>query len=75
MHKRKSLPGATGGSPKARRSYDPDKRAALTLGELEAWFAQQIVGRYHQGPTEASRAARPPAPGRCIRRLRCRLGR
>ena len=44
MSKLKSLPGATGGLPKARRSHDPDKQAALTLGELEAWFAQQIVG-------------------------------
>lgn len=36
MSKLKALPGATGGSPKARRSYDPDKHPALTLGELEA---------------------------------------
>ena len=50
MSKPKSLLGSTGGSPKARRSYDPDKHAALTLGELEAWFAQQIVGRCHQDP-------------------------
>lgn len=46
MSKLKALPGATGGSPKARRSYDPDKHAAMTLAELEAWFAQQVV-RYH----------------------------
>jgi putative transposase len=46
MSKLKALPGATGGSPKARRAYDPDKHAAMTLAELEAWFAQQIV-RYH----------------------------
>ena len=50
MRKLESLPGATGGSPKALRSYDPDKHAALTLGELEAWFEQQIVGRYHPRP-------------------------
>jgi len=69
MSKLKSLPGATGGSPKARRSYDPDKHAALTLGELEAWFAQQIVGRYHQEPhrglngvTPAGTWALHPAP-------------
>ena len=69
MSKLKSLPGATGGSPKARRSYDPDKHAALTLGELEAWFAQQIVGRYHQAPhrglkgnTPAGAWALHPAP-------------
>ena len=70
MSKLKSLPGATGGSPKARRSYDPDKHAALTLGELEAWFAQQIVGRYHQDPHRGLKGGTPagawalhPAPG------------
>ena len=57
MSKLEALPGATGGSPKARRSYDPDKHAALTLGELEAWFAQQIVGRYHQEPHRGPTAA------------------
>ena len=69
MSKLKALPGATGGSPKARRSYDPDKHAALTLGELEAWFAQQIVGRYHheahrglKGSTPAAAWALAPAP-------------
>ena len=59
MSKLKSLPGATGGSPKARRSYDPDKHAALTLGELEAWFAQQIVGRYHQDPHRGLKGGTP----------------
>ena len=59
MSKLKALPGATGGSPKARRSYDPDKHAALTLGELEAWFAQQIVGRYHQEPHRGLKGATP----------------
>ena len=70
MSKLKSLPGATGGSPKARRSYDPDKHSALTLGELEAWFAQQIVGRYHQDPHRGLKGGTPagawalhPAPG------------
>ncbi len=69
MSKLKSLPGATGGSPKARRAYDPDRHAALTLGDLEAWFAQQIVGRYHQeahrglkGGTPAGAWALHPAP-------------
>ena len=70
MHKLKSFPGATGGSPKARRSYDPNKHAALTLGNLEAWFVQQIVGRYYQDPhrglnggTPAGAWALHPAPG------------
>jgi putative transposase len=61
MSKLKVLPGATGGSPKARRSYDPDKHAALTLGELEAWFAQQIVGRYHQEPHRGLKGGTPAA--------------
>lgn len=59
MNKLKALPGATGGSPKARRSYDPDKHAAMTLGELESWFAQQIVGRYHQDPHRGLKGATP----------------
>lgn len=50
MSKLKALPGATGGSPKSRREFNPDKHAALTLGELEIWFARQIVGRYHLEP-------------------------
>ena len=59
MSKLKALPGATGGTPKARKSYDPDKHAALTLGELEAWFAQQIVGRYHQDPHRGLKGGTP----------------
>jgi putative transposase len=59
MSKLKALPGATGGSPKARRSYDPDKYAAMTLGELETWFAQQIVGRYHQEPHRGLKGGTP----------------
>ena len=59
MSKLKSLPGATGGSPKARHSYDPDQHAALTLGELAAWFAQQMVGRYHQDPHRGLRGGTP----------------
>ena len=59
MSKLKALPGATGGSPKARRSYDPDKHAAMTLGELQIWFAQQIVGRYHQEPHRGLKGGTP----------------
>lgn len=59
MSKLKALPGATGGTPKARRSYDPDKHAAMTLGELESWFAQQIVGRYHQEPHRGLKGGTP----------------
>lgn len=59
MSKLKKLPGATGGSPKARRGHDPDKHAALTLAELETWFAQQIVGRYHQDPHRGLKGGTP----------------
>ena len=59
MSKLKALPGATGGSPKARRAYDPDKHAALTLRELETWFAQQIVGQYHQDPHRGLKGGTP----------------
>ena len=59
ISKFKSLLGSTGGSPKARRSYDPDKHAALTLGELEDWFAQHIVGRFHQDPHRGLKGSTP----------------
>lgn len=59
MNKLKALPGATGGSPKSRRDYDPDKHAAMTLSELDGWFTRQIVGRYHH---EAHRGLRGGTP-------------
>ena len=59
MSKLKKLPGATGGSPKARKAHDPDKHAAMTLGELEAWFVMQIVGRYHQEPHRGLKGGTP----------------
>ena len=40
------LPGATGRSV-AERSSNPEATAAMTLDELEAWLADQIVGVYH----------------------------
>ena len=59
MSKLKKLPGATGGSPKARKAHDPDKHSAMTLGELEAWFALQIVGRHHQDPHRGLKGGTP----------------
>jgi putative transposase len=58
MSQLKQLPGATGGSPKARRSYQPEAHAALTLSELEAWFAQAIV-RYHHSEHRGLKGATP----------------
>ena len=31
----------------------------MALGELESWFAQQIVGRYHQEPHRGLKGATP----------------
>ena len=59
MNKLKALPGATGGSPKSRRAYDPDKHAAMTLTELEGWFTRQIVGRYHLDAHRGLRGGTP----------------
>lgn len=48
-----NLPGATFSSPKARKGYDSDKRAALTLGELENYLMDFFVNvynkRFHHG--------------------------
>jgi putative transposase len=42
------LPGTTGSNPKDRGSYQSEKRAALTMAELETWLTLEIAGRYHQ---------------------------
>jgi putative transposase len=41
------LPGATFSSPLHRGSYDSEAQAAMTLGELERWLTEYIVGVYH----------------------------
>ncbi|MGB7180387.1 MAG: Mu transposase C-terminal domain-containing protein, partial [Burkholderiaceae bacterium] len=74
------LPGATGGSPKARRRRKPDQESALTLAELERWFLRQIVGKYHNTAHRGLRGGTPngawaanPAPtlpGGPIRKFR-----
>lgn len=43
-----SLPGTTFSNPEQRGEYDSDKKAALTLAELEKWLMTFIVGVYHQ---------------------------
>lgn len=44
------LPGATHNSPKARGGYDSVRSARISVDELEAWFAHQILGVYHNTP-------------------------
>jgi putative transposase len=41
------LPGTTFANIAERGDYDPERHAAMTLTELEAWLAVEIVGRYH----------------------------
>jgi putative transposase len=41
------LPGATFSSVSEKGSYASEKRASLTLPELERWLALQIAGVYH----------------------------
>lgn len=41
------LPGTTFSNVGERGDYDAEGRACMTLGELEAWLAAQIIGPYH----------------------------
>lgn len=47
--KLKELPGATFSNPAERGGYNSSKEACLTLSELEAWLAEEILGKYHNG--------------------------
>ena len=68
MSKLKALPGATGGSPKARRSYDPDKHAARSAPH---WFALRDSELHIQTVRRALRAS--PATLAAMAPLRCRV--
>lgn len=41
------LPGTTFSSIKERGDYDSERRAAMTIPELELWLALQVAGVYH----------------------------
>lgn len=43
-----TLPGTTFSNPVARGEYDSERKAALTLQELETWLATYIIEVYHQ---------------------------
>ena len=43
-----TLPGTTSSSVVKKGSYDPEKNAAMTLGEFEEWLVNYIVNVYHQ---------------------------
>jgi putative transposase len=42
------LPGTTFSNPAEKRGYPAEKRAAMTLREYEAWFADFVVNFYHR---------------------------
>jgi len=42
-----ALPGTTRSRSTELGEYKPEKRAAMTLGEFEAWFASLVLGAYH----------------------------
>ena len=74
MQRLKGLPGATGNSPKDRKTRKPEEKAVLTLLELERWMALEVAQRYHHsehrglhGATPASAwAARSDSPIRTL---------
>lgn len=43
-----SLPGTTFSSTKDKEGYDPEKNAALTMSEFEAWLVKLICKIYHE---------------------------
>jgi putative transposase len=53
------LPGTTFSNPQARGDYDSDKKAALTLHELERWLT--IAVAYYHGETHHNDLQEPPA--------------
>ena len=44
----RNLPGATFASPAARKGYDSEREAAMTLDEFEAYLLDFIVNVYHK---------------------------
>lgn len=44
------LPGTTFSHPKQRGDYPSEKKAVLSIVELEQWLALQIAGVYHNSP-------------------------
>lgn len=42
------LPGTTFSSVREKGDYDPEKTAAMTLGEIERWLGHAVVGVYHR---------------------------
>ena len=48
MRRIHGVPGTTMSNVRERGNYQSEKRATLSLKELEAWLTLEIAGRYHQ---------------------------
>jgi len=59
MDRLRGIPGATGNSPKGRKSRRPEKTAALTLAEFEKWLVLEIAQRYHHSEHRGLMGATP----------------
>ena len=59
MSRLKALPGATGSSVAQRKKRHPERRAVLTLRELERWLAIEIAERYHSAEHRGLPGATP----------------
>lgn len=46
--KLRDMPGRTGNSIRDRGAHNPEKSAAFTLSELEAWIATYFIDHYHK---------------------------
>jgi putative transposase len=64
------LPGATFSSVAKRGTYDSVGQAVMTLTELEAWLAWQILGVYHLRPHSALGCAPMAAWQKGMERIR-----
>lgn len=53
------LPGTTFSNPKERGNYPSEKKACLTLQELEAAITKWVVDRYHQQPHRGLKGRTP----------------
>jgi len=48
MEEMKVLPGATFSDIEEKGDYDSEKESAMTLAEVEKWFATLVTGKYHK---------------------------
>lgn len=55
------LPGTTFSNVRSKYDYDSEGNAVMTFDALEMWFAQYLVGDYHQAPHRGNNGVPPIA--------------